>query len=49
MVGHLAASGVPIDVHHHEIAAAGQGEIDMRFDTLARITPEHEGSLSMAR
>jgi len=28
MVGHLAASGVPIDVQHQEVVAAGQGEID---------------------
>jgi glutamine synthetase len=30
----LEASGVPIEVHHHEVATAGQAEIDMRFDTL---------------
>ncbi|HEY2702147.1 MAG TPA: type I glutamate--ammonia ligase [Candidatus Dormibacteraeota bacterium] len=30
----LLDSGVPIEVHHHEVGTAGQTEIDMRFDTL---------------
>jgi glutamine synthetase len=30
----LIESGVPIEVHHHEVGTAGQAEIDMRFDTL---------------
>jgi len=29
--------GVQIDAHHHEVATAGQCEIDMRFDTLVRM------------
>jgi glutamine synthetase len=33
----LEAVGVPIEVHHHEVATAGQTEIDMRFDTLTRM------------
>ncbi len=33
----LEAAGVPIEVHHHEVATAGQAEIDMRFDTLLRM------------
>jgi glutamine synthetase len=30
----LAEAGVPVEVHHHEVATAGQCEIDMRFATL---------------
>jgi glutamine synthetase len=30
----LEKAGVPIEVHHHEVATAGQTEIDMQFDTL---------------
>ncbi len=30
----LESIGVPIEVHHHEVATAGQVEIDMRFDSL---------------
>ena len=33
----LEAVGVEIEVHHHEVATAGQAEIDMRFDTLIRM------------
>ncbi len=32
----LEAAGVHVEVHHHEVASAGQAEIDIRFDTLVR-------------
>ncbi len=34
MVLQLEAAGVEIEVHHHEVATAGQAEIDMRFDSM---------------
>ena len=30
----LVEAGVPVEVHHHEVATAGQCEIDFRFSTL---------------
>jgi glutamine synthetase len=33
----LEAVGVQVEVHHHEVATAGQAEIDMRFDSLTRM------------
>jgi glutamine synthetase len=33
----LAEAGIPVEVHHHEVATAGQCEIDMRFDGLVRM------------
>ncbi len=29
--------GIPTELHHHEVASGGQGEIGMRFDTLLRM------------
>jgi glutamine synthetase len=34
MVKNLEAAGIPIEKHHHEVATAGQTEIDIRFDSL---------------
>ena len=34
MVLALEEAGVPVEVHHHEAATAGQSEIDLHYDTL---------------
>jgi glutamine synthetase len=34
MILQMAAAGIDIELHHHEVATAGQCEIDMRFDSL---------------
>lgn len=33
----LEQVGIRVEVHHHEVATAGQAEIDMRFDSLTRM------------
>jgi glutamine synthetase len=37
MVRVLEQVGIEIEVQHHEVGTAGQAEIDMRFDTMARM------------
>jgi glutamine synthetase len=37
MVKMLQSCGLSPEVQHHEVATAGQGEIDLRFDTLTRM------------
>ena len=34
MASTLETVGIPIELHHHEVATGGQSEIGMRFDTL---------------
>lgn len=36
MVMRLQESGIPVECHHHEVATAGQCEIDFKFDTLIK-------------
>ena len=37
MVKTMMGIGVDVEVHHHEVGTAGQAEIDIRFNTLAKI------------
>jgi glutamine synthetase len=40
MVQTLMAVGIDIEVHHHEVGAAGQAEIDMRFQSLLKMADQ---------
>jgi glutamine synthetase len=41
MVLTLESVGVPVEVHHHEVATAGQTEIDMRRDTMTKMADNY--------
>ena len=36
MAAQMAACGMKVECHHHEVASGGQCEIDVRYDTLVR-------------
>jgi glutamine synthetase len=36
----LESAGIPMEVHHHEVATAGQSELGMRFTTLTRMADQ---------
>ena len=40
MVMTMQAVGIVIETHHHEVASAGQCEIDMKYDTLVKMADQ---------
>ncbi|PDV99839.1 type I glutamate--ammonia ligase [Candidatus Chloroploca asiatica] len=40
MILKMMEFGIDIELHHHEVATAGQCEIDMRFDTLVKMADQ---------
>ncbi len=37
MILTMMDAGIPVEVHHHEVATGGQCEIDMKFDTMVNM------------